>query len=112
VTSTNNSISNNTATVTVTADPLQVVSAGSVDGGVVGVRFGGKVNPATATVAANYLINGVPAMGAQMRPNGSDVLVTPATTLTGPYTVSVSGVTTLSGTALGSTTSATGQVEN
>jgi hypothetical protein len=111
VTSSNNSITSTQATVTVTSDPLLVVSAGSVDGGVVGVRFNQRVNPATATVGANYLINGVPAVGAQVRANGSDVLVTPASAISGAFTVSVSGVTTLSGTALGATTSAAGAVE-
>ncbi len=110
VSSTNNSVSS-TGVVTVASDPLQVVSVGSVDGGVVGVRFNERVNPATATVAGNYLINGVAAVGAQVRANGSDVLITPASTLTGPYTVVVSGVTTLSGTGLGATNSASGQVE-
>ncbi len=110
VTSTNNTITSNPGTVTVTADPLMVVSAGSVDGGVVGVRFNQLVNPSTATMAANYLIDGAPAVAAQVRPNGSDVLITPASALTGTFTVTVSGVTTLSGTALGSSVSATGQV--
>ncbi|HEY0548246.1 MAG TPA: hypothetical protein VGF13_01515, partial [Verrucomicrobiae bacterium] len=111
VTSTNNSITNNTATLTVTPSPLQLVSVGSVDGGVIGVRFGGKVNPATATIGANYLINGLPAVGAQVRPNGSDVLITPAATISGAFTVSVYGVTTPSGTALGASTNAIGAVE-
>jgi hypothetical protein len=111
VTSTNNSITNNTATLTVTASPLQLVSVGSVDGGVIGVRFGGKVNPANATVGANYLVNGLPAVGAQVRPNGSDVLIVPPATISGAFTVSVYGVTTPSGTALGASTNAVGAVE-
>ncbi len=110
VSSTNNSLSS-TGVVTVTSEALQLVSVGSVDGGVIGVRFGGKVNPATATVAGNYLVNGLPAVGAQMRPNGSDVLITPPATISGAFTVSVYGVTTPSGTALGASTNAIGAVE-
>jgi autotransporter-associated beta strand protein len=106
------------ATLTVTPDPLAVVSAGSVDGCIVGVRFNQPVDPVTAANPANYVINGVPAIAAQVYSthiypdgrNGTSVLVTPDSSLSGAFTVTVQNVQDRWGGALGVMNSANGTV--
>lgn len=122
VTSTNNAITN-TATVTVTADPLDVLSVGSVDGGVIGLRFDQPVDKTSAETAANYTIatagGSAPAVAAQlrlynnlqrMRTNATEVLITPASPISGSFTVTVASVTSISGDAIGVNNSAAGTV--
>ncbi len=122
VTSTNNSITSAGATLTVTPDTLDVLSVGSVDGGLIGLRFDQPVAPGSAEIAGNYLINGTPALSAklrvfnplnpmqQLRTNQTEVLLVPASPVAGSFTVTVSGVTSISGTALGANNSAVGSV--
>jgi hypothetical protein len=113
-----NSIMSDDAILTVTPDALAVVSAGSVDGTTVGVLFNQPVTPASAENAANYTINGVPAVQARiyrssLGPLGGEgiyVVVTPASVISGAFTVTVSGVQDLSGGAIGAGNSAAGTV--
>ncbi|MEY2409829.1 MAG: hypothetical protein QOF48_2499, partial [Verrucomicrobiota bacterium] len=119
VTSPSGTITSAAGTVTVQADALDVLSVGSVDGAVIGLRFDQPVTRASAEAPANYLINGTPAAAAQLlvnngvqqyRTNGTEVLLTPASVISGSYTVTVANVTSLSGTVVGANNSATGQV--
>ncbi len=114
-----NSITSDPATLTVTGDTLAVVSAGSVDGTTVGVMFNQPVDLVTAVNPANYLINGVAPVGARiyrtslgaMGPEGIYVILTPASVVSGAFTVTASGVTDLSGGALGGASSASSTVD-
>ncbi len=111
VTSTNNSVSS-TGIVSVVSDALDVLSAGSVDGTTVGLRFDQPVDKISAETAANYTINGVPALSArlrifnplnpmqQLRTNATEVVLIPASPVSGSFTVAVSSVTSISGTPL------------
>jgi len=100
-----NTITSDPATLTVTPQTLAVVGAGSMDGTTVGVEFNQPVDAATAENPANYTINGVAPIRAQvyrtsltaLGPEGIFVVLTPASLLTGSYTVVVSGVNDLSG---------------
>ncbi|HEY0457425.1 MAG TPA: hypothetical protein VGE41_13725, partial [Verrucomicrobiae bacterium] len=66
------------ATLTVTNDITAptVVSAGSLDGASVGVRFSETVDPATATTIANYSVSGGVVTSATLRPDGQNVKLT------------------------------------
>ncbi len=118
VTGPGNTITSDPATLTVTADPLAVVSAGSVDGTTVGIKFNQPVNVASAENPANYSINGVAPSNARvfrtslspLGPEGIYVVLTPATALSGSFTVTVSGVTDLGGGSIGAANSAAGSV--
>ncbi len=118
VTSPNNTLTSDPATHTVTASPLSVVSAGSIDGTTVGVMFNQPVDPTTAEDAANYTLNGQPAAHArvfrtslgQQGPEGIYVLLTPASAIAGPFTVVVSAVADLSGGVVSGANSASGTV--
>jgi hypothetical protein len=105
-------ITSDPATLTVTADPLAVVSAGSADGALVGVRFNQPVERTTAETAANYIINGSAATRAVLRPDGQSVVLTAPTTLSGNFTVTVANVQDLSGGTVGGANSATGYPAN
>jgi hypothetical protein len=113
-----NSVTSDAAVLSVTPQTLAVVSAGSVDGTTVGIRFNQPVSVATAENPANYIINGTPAVAARvyrtsLSPQGPDgiyVVVTPASQLSGAFTVSVSGVQDLSGGSLGVNSTASGTV--
>src|SRR5205823_9659072 len=92
---------------------------GSVDGGVIGLRFNQPVDQTSAETAANYSINGTPAAAAQLlslngiqqyRTNGTELLLTPASPIAGSFTVAVSGVTSISGDSIGVKNSASGVV--
>jgi hypothetical protein len=124
VTSPNNSVTS-TSVVSVLADDLAVLSVGSVDGGVIGLRFNQAVDKASAETGASYSVNGTPAVAARlrsfpynyaggnfqkMRTNETEVLITPAATITGAFTVTVASVTSKSGTPIGAGNSATGLV--
>jgi uncharacterized repeat protein (TIGR01451 family) len=109
-------ITSDPATLTVQADPLSVVSVGSVDGTIVGVQFNQSVDRATAENGANYLINGTPPQCAvvyssTVDPNPTRVLLTPSSALSGPYTVTVNNVLDLSGNAIGVNNAANGRIE-
>jgi len=118
VTGPGNSVTSDPATLTVTADTLAVVSAGSVDGTTVGVQFNQPVDPATAENPANYTINGVAPVQARvyrtslspLGPQGIYVVLTPASVLSGAFTVVASGVQDLSGGTVGGANSASGNV--
>ncbi|HTD68498.1 MAG TPA: hypothetical protein VK846_18405, partial [Candidatus Limnocylindria bacterium] len=124
VTGPNNTITSGPGITTVQADPLAVLSAGSVDGALIGLRFNQPVDETSAETAANYTINGVPALTAQLRDygniphnnfqklrtNGTEVLLTPAAPISGAFTVAVANVTSISGTVVGAGNSATGLV--
>jgi hypothetical protein len=122
VTSPNNTISSTPVTLTVQSDDLDVLSAGSVDGSLVGVRFDQPVTVASAENIANYSINGVAPLSAklrvinplnpmqQLRTNQTEVLLIPATPVSGSFNVTVGGVTSLSGNAVGVNNTAVGQV--
>jgi uncharacterized repeat protein (TIGR01451 family) len=110
VTSPNNTITSAPAVITVQPDALNVVSVGSVEGSSIGLRFDQPVDKTSAEVGANYLVNGVAAWGASVRDSGSDVLITPAAPITGPFTVVVQNVLSLSGTAIGVGNAASGTV--
>src|SRR6266540_423019 len=115
-----NSITSDSATLTVVPEALSVVSVGSVDGTTVGVQFSQPVQAAGAENVANYTINGVAPKHARvfrtslgaLGPEGIYVVLAPQTVLSGPYTVVASGVQDLSGGAIGAGNSATGLVEN
>ena len=124
VTSPNNSVSS-TSVVSVVANDLAVLSVGSVDGTVIGLRFNQAVDKASAETAASYSVNGTPAVAARLRSfpynyaggnfqklrtNETEVLITPAATITGAFTVTVSSVMSKSGTPIGTGNSATGLV--
>jgi len=106
------------AILTVTPDPLDLVSAGSVDGCLVGVRFDQAAQPASAQNPANYFINGVAPTTAQLyfSPFGTQgrdgiyVLLTPASLVSGSFTVTVSNVLDVSGNPIGTNKSFTGTV--
>jgi uncharacterized repeat protein (TIGR01451 family) len=106
-------------TLSVQSDPLAVVSVGSADGCIVGVRFNQPVDKTTAENPANYLINGVaPAMAkvysTHILPdgrNGTSVLLTPGGVLSGAFTVTVQNVQDLSGGTIGVNNSGNGTVE-
>jgi hypothetical protein len=100
-----------TGTVTVLADPLKVLSVGSVDGGSIGLRFSRPVDKTSAETAANYTVNGTAAKAAQLlagngiqqyRTNGTEVLITPAAPISGAFTVVAANVTGLDGPAISS----------
>jgi|GEM_PF-6802498 len=113
-----NSITSAPVTLTVTPLELAVESVGSVDGTTVGVLFNQPVDPLTAENPANYSINGVAPTHARvyrtslgpLGPEGIYVVLTPASVLSGSFTVTVSGVQDLSGGTIGSTNSAVGTV--
>jgi uncharacterized repeat protein (TIGR01451 family) len=114
-----NTITSDPATLTVTSETLSVVSAGSVDGTTVGVLFSQPVQPAGAENPANYTIDGVNPVQARvyrtslgpLGPEGIYVILTPASVLTGPYTVAVQNVLDRSGGALGAANTVNGRVE-
>lgn len=110
VTGPSNTLTSSAAILTVQPEALAVVSVGSVEGNIVGVLFNQPVQEASAEVAANYLINGVPAAKAVWRPDGKSVLLTSPMLLTGAFTVTVQNVLDLSGGTLGSANSANGVV--
>ena len=119
VTTGSGSVTSVPAIVTVQSDDLDVLSVGSVDGSVIGLRFDQPVTKASAETATNYLINGVPAVAAQLlsnngvqqyRTNGTELLLTPVSVISGSFTVTVASVTSISGTALGTNNTAAGQV--
>jgi len=120
VTSPNNLISNSVpAVLTVSADTLAVLSVGSVEGSLMGLRFNQPVDKTSAENAANYKINGVTAIAAtlrtnnnlqQQRTNATEVLITPSSPVSGVFSAQVTGVTSISGTALGANNTATGVV--
>ena len=115
-----NSVTSTPATLTVTPLTLAVVSAGSVDGTTVGVLFNQPVQPASAENVANYTINGVNPVAARVYrtslsavgPEGVYVILTPASILSGSFTVVASGVQNLSGGVVGGANSAVGSVAN
>src|SRR4030095_14503057 len=61
-----NTITSSPATITVQPETLSVVSVGSVEGSVIGVRFSQPIDPVSATNPANYTVNGVLAVAAQV----------------------------------------------
>jgi len=111
-------ITSGAAVVTVTPDDLDVLSVGSVEGSIIGLRFDQAVDKVSAETAANYTINGVPAVTAQLRDNNGqklrtnavEVLLTPATPVSGAFTVVVANVTSLSGNTVGTNNTSIGQV--
>ncbi len=115
-----NTVTSTPATLTVTPQTLVVVSAGSVDGSTVGVMFNQPVNPATAENIANYTINGANPVAARVYrtslsaagPEGIYVILTPASILSGSFTVVATGVQDLSGGVVGGANSAVGSVAN
>lgn len=113
-----NTVTSSPVTLTVTPQALAVVSAGSVDGTTVGVQFNQPVQPASAENVANYTINGVNPVQARvyrsslgaLGPEGIYVVLTPASVLSGSFTVAASGVLDLSGGVVGGANTATGSV--
>ena len=110
VTGPSSSISS-TSTVTVVVDPLKILSVGSVDGGSIGVRFNQPVDKTSAQNPANYSVNGTPAIAAQLlsgnsvqqyRTNGTELLLVPASPVSGSFTVTASGVSSVSGDVISS----------
>ncbi|MFM1770732.1 MAG: hypothetical protein RJA22_3261, partial [Verrucomicrobiota bacterium] len=109
-----------TALVTVTPDAMDLVSAGSVDGNTIGLQFDQAVDPVTAADPASYLINGVAPAAAQVYQSPTDlrhvvapntrVLLTPAASVSGSFTVSAAGVRDSSGTLLAGTSTASATV--
>src|SRR6185503_1164354 len=94
-----------------------LLSVGSVEGSVIGARFSQPLEAASASVAANYLVNGTPALVAQVLVNDglqqyrtNEVLITPAAPVSGVFTVSVVNVKSHSLTTIGAQNSAVGQV--
>jgi hypothetical protein len=112
VTGPNNTLTSDPATLTVTPAALAVVSVGSVDGTMVGLRFNQPVNAASAGNPANYKINGIAPVQAILRGDQQSVLLSPAAKLADGFTVAVQNVTDLAGGALGSANSASGTVAN
>jgi hypothetical protein len=110
VTGPNNSVTSNPAILLVEAEELAVVSAGSVDGTVIGLRFNQPVDSASGGNAANYSINGTPALVAVVRADGQSVLLHPSAPVSGNFTVTVANVLDLSGGPLGAANSANGTV--
>src|SRR5262249_17334640 len=111
-----NSLSS-TSVVTVTAADLALLSVGSVEGSVIGARFSQPVDAASASVGANYIVNGTPALAAQVLVNDglqqyrtNEVLITPMTPVSGAFTVSVVNVKSASLTTIGGQNNAVGQV--
>jgi len=115
-----NSITSAPVTLTVAAETLALLSAGSVDGTSVGLEFNQPVDPATAENPANYTIDGVAAKSARiyrtslspLGPEGIYVLLTPASPVSGSFTVVASGIQDLSGGTIGGANSAAGSVAN
>lgn len=107
-----NSITSGPATLTVQADPLSVVSVGSIDGEYVGVRFNQPVDKATAETAANYTVNGTPVAQATLRPDGQSVSLAVGSMVSGTFTVVVQNVRDLSDNPIGSSNTASGTVMN
>ena len=100
------------ATLTVQADPLAVASVGSVDGDLVGLRFNQPVDKTSAETPGNYLINGTAAVKAVLRPDGLSVVLTPASNVTGSFSVVAQNVLDLSGGTVGANNTGLGQVAN
>lgn len=77
--------------------PVMQAVASSFDGRLIGVLFREQVSgldPVTATNTANYQINNgaVAVMAATLQPDNTTVLLTPATPVTGPFTVKAQNV--------------------
>ncbi len=116
VTTTNNTANSadiaGSGVLTVQADALVVVSVGSVNGNLVGLRFNQAVDKASAETAGNYLINGASAIKAVLMPDAQSVLLTSPALLTDGFTVAAQNVLDLSGGTVGSPNSASGTVAN
>ena len=104
-----NAVTSSATTLNVTANPLALVSVGSVDGGSVGVLFNQNIDRPTGLSSANYSINGSAPKGVTV--NGRKVILVPASPLAGNYTVTVQNVKDRSGTAIAAGASANGRVE-
>lgn len=127
VTNNFSSATSSVATLTLIQDTsgVKVASVGSLDGTSIGVLFTSFIDPATAGNPANYLVNGVQPSSADLRTNlfnygdmGDNyapaylktVKLVPASTVSTPYTVTVtSGVKSLTGLAM-TTTNVSGTV--
>lgn len=102
-----------TGTITVNADgdAPTLVSAGSVDGSVIGVAFSEAVDSATALNTNNYSVSvGGPVIGATMRPDGQTVALALVTPAANSFIVTVSGVTDLAGNSITPASTAGGTV--
>lgn len=105
-------VTSDSALLTVTADTQEpaLVSAGSVDGKHVGVRFDEVVSAASAQDVARYSVSGATVTAATLRANGQEVDLTLASPISGSFTVTVSGVQDLAGNAMSSSQQSTGTV--
>ena len=95
-----------TAAVTVTFDPdptpPSLVGTSSLEGFSIGLQFAARVDPATAEVIGNYDVrdadgNSVTIDEVVLRPDGRSIQLAAANLSTDTFTVTVSGVTSVSG---------------
>lgn len=86
-----------------------LVSAGSLDGSIVGVKFSETVN-AGSVVPGNFAIDGSIITGAEVGINGDSAYLHLETAVEGDFTVVVNGVTDSSGNAIASDSSVSGAV--
>jgi len=87
-------------TVTPDVEPPYIVSVGSLDGNIVGVRFNEEIDPAFVNEASNFVINngtGAFAVSATLRPDGRSVKLVLDSTISGLFTVDVYDVSDLAG---------------
>ena len=86
-------------TVTPDTTPPYLVSAGSLDGNIVGVRFNEEINPALLTELGSFFINGGAAnvTNATLRPDGRSVKLILDTTVSGVLDVAIYDVLDLAG---------------
>lgn len=98
--------SNATLTVITDTFPPVALTAGSVDGNVVGIRFNESMDPGSALTPSNYLINGVPGSVtfAQFGADQSTVYLTLVSAVTANFTVTINNLQDLAGNTRASST--------
>ena len=99
------------ATVTVNADTVAptLVSAGSIDGLSVGVRFSETMDPLLAANSGNYSVSGATILSSVVQPDGRTVALRLLNPVSTGFAVTVSGLKDFSGNAL-PTSTVTGSV--
>jgi uncharacterized repeat protein (TIGR01451 family) len=105
-------ITSDPATLTVTPDLVGpvLVSAGSFDGGSVGVCFDEPLDATSATTPGNYSVSGAPVGYAQLRPDRKSVILYISPGISGAFTVTVSGVNDVYGNTITGGSMASGNV--
>ena len=94
------------ATLTVDVDNVapQFLSAGSIDGTTIGLAFNEFLDSSVADDWTKYLVNGAAISTATLRADNKTVVLTPATPVTGTFTVTANGMKDLAGNTAGSQT--------